>query len=187
MPLAGVSIALLLSPNYIAKPLLLLVLAYTFLGTYVFPFMLSLLLLKLKLLKSLEMFEAQERRLPYLAAAAFYFLTARSMSDFPVPDMTAKLLLAGVFIMGIAFALLPFIKLSMHMAGVGALLALIIQMSVIFRMQLLLPIALIVLLAGLMGTARLTLKAHTPAEVYLGILLGMLAMFGSLNLQTLLK
>jgi len=181
MPLGGVAVIMLLSPHFVNQDVFLLVLGYAFLGTYLFPFMLSLLLLRLKLLSNLEMYHAKERRLPYIAAALFYFLTARSMSQFPVPDYAAKILLAGVFIMGLAFALLPFIKLSMHMAGVAALLALIIQLSVVYKMQLLLPLALLIFLSGLMGTARLVLKAHTPTEVYLGFALGLGSAFLSLN------
>ncbi len=68
------------------------------------------------------------------------------------------------------------------MAGVGAFSGLALYTSYYYGLQLLLFIAVTFLLAGLVGTARLKLKAHTPAEVYLGYLLGLGASFLSLTI-----
>ena len=67
------------------------------------------------------------------------------------------------------------------MAGVGALLGLAVYTSYSFGLQFLLFIACLVLLAGLVGTSRLFLKAHTPLEVYTGFFLGLLTSLGTLT------
>ncbi len=181
MPLVGVVFALLISPQYVGRPIFLIVLLYVFVGTYLFPFSLVMVLKKFGLIRSLHMNEARERRLPYLTAGLFYFITAQSLRSFPIPFSVSQYLFAGVLILGIALLFLQKIKLSIHLAGVGAFSGLVLYTSYYYGLQLLLFIALTFLIAGLVGTARLKLKAHTPTEVYLGYLLGLSASLLSLT------
>ena len=175
VPLVGCILIMMLSPHYISRPVFLTVLAYVFLGTYFFPLLMAFFLKKLGLLKSLHMANASERKLPFLTAGLFYFITAQSLRTFPAPFILSEYLFAGVIILGIALMLLGLTKLSIHMAGMGALLALALYLSFSYNYEMLFLIALITLLSGLLGTARLVLKAHTPVEVYLGFFLGFLA------------
>jgi hypothetical protein len=125
------------------------------------------------------MHDASERRLPYVTAGLFYFITAQSLCSFPIPSIVSSYLLSGVIILFICLLFLRKIKISIHMAGVGALLGLAVFTSYSFGLQLLLFIAALVLLAGLVGSSRLYLKAHTPLEVYVGFFLGLLVSLGS--------
>jgi membrane-associated phospholipid phosphatase len=175
MPLVGVVFVLLLTPQYIGQNIFFIALIYVFLGTYFFPFLLVLVLRKIGLLSSLHMHQASERRLPYLTAGLFYFITAQSLRSFPIPEIIPIYLLSGVLILFICLLLLGKIKISIHMAGVGALIGLVIYTSYFFGLQLLLFIAALILLAGLVGTSRLLLRAHSPTEVYLGFFLGLIA------------
>ena len=179
VPIAGVALAMLLSPHYISKGVFFTVMAYVFLGTYFFPLGMSIVLKKLGLIKSLRMEKASERRLPFITAALFYFITAQSLRSFPVPIYVAQYLFSGVLILGISLMLLSFTKISIHMAGMGALLALILHISAAYGLQLLLLMSLTILLAGSLGTARLVLKAHNSLEIYSGFLLGLVAVFMS--------
>ncbi len=181
MPLVGVVFVLLLTPQYIDQAVFFIALLYVFLGTYLFPFILILVLRKIGLLNSLHMQNASERRLPYVTAGLFYFITSQSLRNFPIPDSISAYLLSGVIILFVCLLFLSKIKISIHMAGVGALLGLAIYTSYSFGLQFLLFIAALVLLAGLVGTSRLFLKAHTPSEVYIGFFLGLLTSLGSLT------
>jgi membrane-associated phospholipid phosphatase len=58
------------------------------------------------------------------------------------------------------------------MVGMGGLIALVIYISFYLKVNLSFYLILVVLLAGITGTARLILKAHTPAEVYSGFVMG---------------
>lgn len=179
MPLVGVMFVLLLTPQYIGQAVFFIALLYVFLGTYLFPFLLIIVLRKIGLVSSLHMHNASERRLPYITAGLFYFITAQSLRNFPIPDTISAYLLCGVIILFVCLLVLSKIKISIHMAGVGALLGLTIYTSYMFGMQLLLFIAGLVLLAGLVGTSRLYLKAHSALEVYIGFFLGLLVALGS--------
>ncbi len=154
-----------------------MVVLYVFLGTYILPAFLIFSFYKLGLVSSMHLQEAKERRYPYLLSALFFYLTAQSVQNFPVPDTVAKYMLAGVLLLVIALLLLNFTKLSAHMAGLGGLLGVIIYISYAFNMQLLHIICGVILLAGFLASARLALKAHTPFEVYAGFILGVSCVF----------
>lgn len=177
MPTLGVVAILALTPYYIPQTIYLMVVLYVFLGTYILPAFLIFSFYKLGLVSSMHLQEAKERRYPYLLSALFFYLTAQSVQNFPVPDTVAKYMLAGVLLLVIALLLLNFTKLSAHMAGLGGLLGVIIYISFAFNMQLLHIICGVILLAGFLASARLALKAHTPFEVYAGFILGVSCVF----------
>lgn len=172
MPLVGITFILLLSPHYVSQPLFLLIILYTFLGTYLFPFIVVAAMQRLGVIKSLHMKNAADRRLPFVSAGLFYFLTAQALRNFPLPMLIPQYLFAGVIILGFSIIVLRFTKISIHAAGMGSLAALILFISNQYNIQLLLPIALVILVGGLVATARLYLAAHKPLEIYLGYALG---------------
>jgi len=182
MPTLGVAGIMALSPYYISKPVFLLTIFYVFMGTYILPSILIFSLWKLRIISSVHLENAKERRYPYLLTALFFYLTAISVKDFQVPDTIAVYLFSGVLVIGISLVLLSFTKISAHMAGMGGLLALTFYLSYNYSIELLFIISAILLAAGLLGAARLRLKAHSPLEVYLGFFLGLcstlLVLFG---------
>jgi membrane-associated phospholipid phosphatase len=172
MPLVGVVFVLVAHTAIHQPSCIFIALLYVFLGTYLFPFILIIVLRKIGLLSSLHMHEPSERKLPYVTAGLFYFVTAQSLRGFPIPNFIPIYLFSGVIILFVCLLLLRTIKISIHMAGIGALLGLVLFTSYFFSLQLLLFIAALFLLAGLVGSSRLYLKAHTPVEVYVGFFLG---------------
>ncbi len=66
-------------------------------------------------------------------------------------------------------------KPSIHMLGLGGLLGMLLIIIVFFRAPLQLWFVIVVLAAGITGTARLILKLHTPKELLVGLLSGFLA------------
>jgi len=182
MPTLGVTGIMALSPHYIPQPIFLLVILYVFLGTYVLPSALILGLKKFGVISSIHLESANERRYPYLFTALFFYLTAQSVRSFQVPESVSVYLFAGVLASGVLMILLSFSKISAHMAGLGGLLGLTFFISYNYSMELLGIISLLILIAGLLATARLKLKAHTPIQVYTGFLVGfsciILVLFG---------
>lgn len=65
-------------------------------------------------------------------------------------------------------------SVSLHMVGVGGALGFVAGVTArLPQAELLWPLAGLVLLSGLLGTARLARNAHSPAGVFLGWLLGL--------------
>ena len=60
------------------------------------------------------------------------------------------------------------------MVGFGGLIALIIFISFYLKVNLTFYLILTVLFSGITGSARLYLKAHTPFEIYIGFVTGLI-------------
>jgi membrane-associated phospholipid phosphatase len=61
-------------------------------------------------------------------------------------------------------------------------MALVIFISFYLKVNLSFYLILVILFAGITGTARLHLKAHTPVEVYSGFVIGFVVVLGTMIL-----
>jgi membrane-associated phospholipid phosphatase len=91
-----------------------------------------------------------------------------------------------LFLLGGFFALLTttfvtrFWKISMHMTGIGGLCGSIVLCAIVWPVDLRLLLALLFVLSGAVGSARLIVNAHTPAQVTAGFFAGFLPQLGIL-------
>ena len=65
-------------------------------------------------------------------------------------------------------------KISAHMVGIGGLLGSLIVVSYVLKYNAVPQLSVLVLLAGVIATCRLYLKAHEPKQIYSGFFLGFL-------------
>ena len=146
----------------------------TFIATFLMPVMNALLLLRLKIISSLEMQTRQERKIPYLITAIFYFAEAWFLMRTDVPVLIKALMFGATLLVVSVLLINLFWKISAHMVGIGGLIGMMIAIS--FRLQIDLHFILILLflIAGLVAFARLKLSAHSSAEVYTGFILGVI-------------
>ncbi|MCK6649229.1 MAG: hypothetical protein L6Q66_06210 [Bacteroidia bacterium] len=181
MPTYGL-LALLFTKNYVSTftPLVLKIflVGVTFVFTFIMPAINALILLRLKRIKSLEMENPEERYVPYISTALFYFslyYLFHTAGDFP---SIFKLLILGAAI-SILLTLIINLKwkISAHAVGTGGIVAAIIGVSLRLMVDLQVIAIISTLIAGLVGLGRLKLNAHTPAQVYTGFLLGFLVEF----------
>lgn len=144
----------------------------TLTATFLLPLINALLLLRLKLIASLEMKTRQERKIPYLVTAIFYFAESWFLMRTDVPVLIKALMFGATALVVSVLIINLFWKISAHMVGIGGLIGMIISIS--YRLQIDLNLILILLFfsAGLVGFSRLKLSAHNSAEVYAGFLLG---------------
>lgn len=126
------------------------------------------------LIKSLHFEEKSDRRTPFVLITFFYLLTTYFLMGKTELD---PILWQGMGVITCSVALLTgvtfFWKMSAHMIGIGGLLAVLGVLGIYFPslgLAYLLVAALI--LGGLVASARLYLGAHSPAEVYVGFLVG---------------
>ena len=176
-PLIGTLITLKALPFYVNQKVMLLTLAFVFTGTYIFPVAISFFLYRLKLISSLEMKLAKDRKWPYLVGAISYYFTASSIQNFGLPRESHLFILASALIIVLHLFMLAFNKPSAHLAGIGGFTGLLIALSLKFQIGFLPYIALCILLSGFLGSARLTLKAHNHRELGLGYFSGLLIVF----------
>lgn len=160
------------------KPLIFLVVVS---NTFVIPLAILLVMRYNKVIPSLKMEDRKDRVFPFSMISLLYMVTAYA---FYVKDWMDYKLIFILFIITICLILLTsisfFWKISAHMLGVGGLLGIILAYSLILSgFNLLYPVLGAIILTGAVGTARLYLNAHTPAQVWAGFLLGFLVCFGS--------
>lgn len=164
--------------NYLLTdgPIRLRLMAMTFINTLFLPGFVVFLLWRLKFIPNMYLESRKDRIIPLNVVLIFYFWAfyiGRNLEVIP-PSMQQWLL--GVFL-GSCLAMFSniFFKISLHtIAAGGAVFFFAWQMHIDphWPQWWLVPV---VLLAGMVGTARLLRSAHEPMEIYLGYLAGALS------------
>ncbi len=164
-------IALIIPPEY--RKIILAIVVVT---TFIFPAIFILFMYKRGMVKTLHMDQRQERIIPLLITAIFYFLAFNLMRRIHLDEIYLKLFLGSFISVVIALVISLFWKISMHMIGMGGFVGALVGISQSIPVDLAFWVIIIVFLSGLTGFARLRLNAHTPLQVYAGFLGGMLVM-----------
>lgn len=150
----------------------LIILAYVFIITFIFPVVMAFVFLKMKVIQSLQMFNRQERSLPYLSVIIFYYSIYYLFKNTQLSGIYILIFLAIVLLTIIAFFINFKFKISIHSMAIGALTGILIGLSIRLNLNLIPIILAIILVSGLVCFARLALNAHKSSEVYVGYLLG---------------
>ena len=67
-------------------------------------------------------------------------------------------------------------KISLHMIGIGGFTGLFLGLALNFGINLTIEVTAAIMLAGVIGFARLKSDSHDPAEIYSGFIMGALTM-----------
>jgi len=155
-----------------------------FMFSFIFPILNIYVLYKMKRVPSITLSSQRDRTFPYIMTSVFYFGLFYLMIDVNIwPSLKMFIIGAGLAILLTALINLK-TKISAHMVGVGGLLGVIISVSYLIKFEMTIYYAAIILVSGVVGTARLVLGEHKPAQIYLGFLLGLslqLTLFFSLQ------
>jgi hypothetical protein len=138
-----------------------------------FPLLGILLTRALKLVSSLTMEDRKDRIIPYVITLTCYFWTWRVMQyqQFPTDPMTAMIF--GAFLStSMALVLNSFYKISMHAIGVGGLVMFMLLLGWQGAEGIGIPLALSILIAGLVCSARLAISDHSNKEILFGLAIG---------------
>ena len=144
-------------------------------NTILFPVVTVLLLKMLGLVKSIYMPEGRERVAPYFACGLFYIWTFVVFHNTDVPSILSVILLGSCITLFTVFFINIFKKISVHAAGMGCFIALMMGLCMISPFNLFWLMVMVIFIAGIVGTSRLSLQAHEPNEVYLGYFVGLMA------------
>ena len=104
----------------------------------------------------------------------FWAYTVFNKQNIYPPILSSFIL--GVFLAASAALIANiYFKISMHAIGVGGLMGLCIVIANSQTMLMTWPLALALLIAGIVCTARLIVSDHTQRDIYLGLALGLSA------------
>ena len=143
-----------------------------FLTTFMLPALILLILRKFDVVKSMEMPERQERALPLIIVSAFFYLTYYLLKQMEQNSIITLFMIGATMLILLCLIINYFTKISLHATSWGGFLGVLMGYSLNARVDVMLWLYAIILITGMVATARLILKAHTPAQVYGGFLLG---------------
>jgi len=117
--------------------------------------------------------DRKERIIPLLATSFFYSVSAYIAFRYNIlPPFIKAFILSAAFLATSMTIITLWWKISIHSAGAGALLSLVIILSVKMSVPLTWFLLPVILATGLVLSSRLWLNSHNPEEVWSGLLLG---------------
>ena len=153
-----------------------LLLGFVFITSFVLPAIMMFLLLHAKMIGSLRMENKNERTLPLLIVAAFFFATFYFLRKSPQASVFNVFMLGSTILILIASLINYFTKISIHMLAHGGMNGAFLGLAITFSQNINYILFSIIFIAGLTAYARLKLNAHSPKQVYLGYLVGFVFM-----------
>jgi membrane-associated phospholipid phosphatase len=149
-------------------------------GTCVFSLILPLfsvfILLLTKKIDSLEMPKKEERFLPILFASIWMILGFYFMKEiFSYAPIMKSIHLGAIYVMLISLLITKKWKISLHMLAIGGATGVFIMLEFLFGQNLML-LLITILISGILGFSRLSLKAHSLNQIYAGFIVGNIVM-----------
>jgi hypothetical protein len=126
------------------------------------------------IITSWEMEDKNERVIPLLIASVLYFVTTYIMFKLQVPVFLKAYVFSASILVLFCAVISTRWKISIHSVGSGALIAMVLLLSLKMDANLDGYIISTLLISGLVLSARLKLNTHKPAQVYTGFITGFL-------------
>jgi len=143
-----------------------------------------LLMKQLGLIKSLEMEDRMERIGPLILVIIFYlWLAINAYKNQGIPPLGLSFIFGCIISLIIAFIINIFSKISLHMVGISGIFTLIVTLlffgvwgfqafgTLIYLND---TLAVVLIIMGMVASARLILDRHTFGDIYGGILVGII-------------
>lgn len=157
---------------YMATPSRMVLLGMVTLMTVAFPITSVLLLVRSGMVSGLRMPDRRERIAPYCMTLVYYgmtwFLLAKTRLH---PQLIGLMVAAGLALLVTTVITLRW-KISAHMVGIGGMAGAVFALAQLHGLAFAVPLMIALLAAGALGTSRLLVSDHTPAQVYSGFLVG---------------
>jgi len=116
--------------------------------------------------------DKQERVYPILVAVVCAFVGFWLLKRVMYTQIVQQLYLIVIILLSVFSVITLRWKMSMHMTAAGGACAFVMMLGLKYPGDMRGAFMLMLLLAGMLGAARLYLKKHTPAQVYAGFLFG---------------
>ena len=147
----------------------------TLLSLVVMPLACLPLLRYLHLIKDYALEDKQERIYPVLVVVVFAFLGCWVLGRVAYTDVVQRLYLVLIVLLSLFSVITLKWKISMHMTSIGGVCGFLLALGLKYGGDVRFIFICMLLLSGLLASCRLGLKKHTPGQVYLGFLLGVLS------------
>ena len=152
----------------------LIVLGVVYCFTLLMPTLTIFLFRKINGFSPEDLGERKRRFMPFLLTITSYVFCLVMMHRLNIPWYMTGIILAALIMMVICIVVNLKWKLSEHMAGVGAIVGGLVSFSALFGYNPVWWLCLFILIAGVLGTARIILQHHTLGEVLVGFAVGLI-------------
>lgn len=152
----------------------LIVLGVVYCFTILMPTLTIFLFRKINGFSPEDLGERKRRFMPFLLTITSYVFCLVMMHRLNIPWYMTGIILAALIMMVICIVVNLKWKLSEHMAGVGAIVGGLVSFSALFGYNPVWWLCLFILIAGVLGTARIILQHHTLGEVLIGFAVGLI-------------
>lgn len=143
----------------------LIVLGIVYCFTIMIPVLAIFIFKKINGFSAQELGERKKRYVPFFLTITSYVFCLLMMNRLNIPWYMSGIILAALIMMVICIVVNLKWKLSEHMAGAGAVIGGLVAFSALFGYNPVWWLCLFILVAGVLGTARIILGHHTLGEV----------------------
>lgn len=151
----------------------LIVLGVVYCFTILMPTLTIFIFRKINGFSPEELVERKKRYVPFILTITSYVFCLLMMHRLNIPWYMTGIILSALVMMVICIIVNLKWKLSEHMAGAGAVIGGLVAFSALFGYNPIWWLCLFILVAGILGTARIILQHHTLGEVMGGFAVGL--------------
>ena len=141
-------------------------------NTFFFPAFCVFLMWRLDFIPSLKMLNKEDRTIPFFAAIICYIWAFMVVKQVKAPGFVQMFILGAAISIVLSFITNLFFRLSLHMVGIGAAIMLLMLVALLGKVDVAHPLVACIIIAGVLGSARMIESKHTISELYIGLLVG---------------
>lgn len=164
----------------------LIVLGIVYCFTIMMPVLTIFIFRKINGFSAQELSERKKRYTPFFLTIISYVFCLVMMNRLNIPWYMSGIILAALIMMVICVIVNLKWKLSEHMAGAGAVIGGLVAFSALFGYNPVWWLCGFIMVAGVLGTARIILRHHTLGEVLGGFAVGLACSLAVLHPGSLL-
>ncbi len=142
--------------------------------SFFIPIITVLLLKAVGFIDSIQLHTKKDRIIPYVACITFFFWSFYVSKKLGDPSELTAFLLSAFIASSASLIINNYMKVSMHAMGVGGLVAFFSLLLFANRLDDVLSLLLVFLIAGITTTSRFIISDHKPAEIAVGFITGFL-------------
>ena len=124
-----------------------------------------------------ELGKKERRIVPYIISIVCYFGCFFLMEYRNIPRVISIILVAALIIQMVCAFINIWWKISTHTAAIGGVAGALLAYSISFSFNPIWWLCLVLILAGMVGTARMILRQHSLSQVVTGFFIGLVCAF----------
>jgi hypothetical protein len=133
-----------------------------------------------QIISSWNLSERKDRNIPLMLTTLLYGTTSFIVYKFPIPGFLKSFIFATAIISLIVTLINLRWKISLHSVGAGALIAIVLILSLKMLAPMEWYVISAILVAGLTLSSRLLLNQHNPQQVWVGLITGFFGLIFSM-------